>query len=130
MNRPNSKQAGCFNAFINLRLQMRRSVMLVSVLFSLFGVASAQMESFESRLRLPGQKISFEVKQEAAKYPVMINPVWTRVNPLQADAGAAPDQLGCSVATSFNAGGAETNLMGSNSTDGSAYNFVRQTGRN
>jgi uncharacterized protein (DUF2345 family) len=92
-------------------------------------VFDARGRELAGRLDLAGNRLSIEVHDSGAAYPVTVDPYFQEAK-LTASDGAANDLLGYSVAISGDtvAAGAPRAMVGSNSYQGAAYVFVKPGG--
>jgi hypothetical protein len=100
-----------------------------TISYSGLKVTDASGRELEARLKVAGRKVSYEIADQGAEYPLTIDPVWTQVKKLVSSDGAANDQFGDSVAISGDLAvvGANLDDVGSNNDQGSAYLFERNT---
>ncbi len=82
-----------------------------------------------SWLELRGDQLLVRVKDEGARYPLVLDP-WIQQAELTASDGAPSDYFGCAVAVSGSTivVGAYDHMVGSNSEQGAAYVFVESGG--
>jgi hypothetical protein len=90
-------------------------------------VWDAEGRELPSRMSVEGDSVWLEMNDEAAVYPVSIDPIFTQQQKLTASDGAAQDQFGKAVAISGDTVivGVFKDTVGASGEEGSAYVFVR-----
>ena len=92
--------------------------------YSGLATRDARGRALPSRMEVRGREIRLVVDDEAAQYPVVIDPTWTQQAELTSSDGFSYDQFGISVAISGN-----TAVIGApQHGDGAAYVFVLSGG--
>lgn len=107
----------------NLRESSTGSLLVYGGLFAV----DADGKELPSRLTLSGRTVRLEVDAADARYPVIVDPMWTEQARLTGSDGGFDDEYSWSVAISGNTAlvGAPNKKIGSNAVQGQAYVYVR-----
>ncbi len=90
-------------------------------------VWDAEGKYLTAQMRTDGRKISFDVDDASAAYPITIDPTFIQLQKTTAADGVAEDQFGGAVAVSGNTAiiGSSANNTNTNSRSGAAYVFLK-----